>query len=324
MSPKELQTLVDRYLDGTCSASERRLVDKFLESYSGENEIEGMGSLDMEAIKNEIYGRIRHDIHKEKPKAELGLKYWLRIAAVVMAGVVLSVTAFFIYQQYKTKAGVVLLTKTTQRGQRATIKLADGTVVQLNSESSLAYPEIFSDDHREVVLTGEAFFDVARNEDKPFIVVSSTVSTRVLGTSFNISAFPHEEIKVTVASGVVQVASSESESKEIVRPNQQATYDPSSGTFLKKEFDASIASEWKDGVLRLENVTLEEAASLLEQWYGVTISFQNDAIKSCVIRVRYRNETLANVLDGWKYLLGTEYEIKDGNQIILSGGGCGN
>jgi hypothetical protein len=93
------------------------------------------------------------------------------------------------------------ITSSTPRGQKSLITLPDGSRVFLNSESSISYPEFFSKDKREISLTGEAFFDVTRDENRPCIIHSGNVVTKVLGTSFNIQAFDGKDILVTVATG---------------------------------------------------------------------------------------------------------------------------
>ena len=114
---------------------------------------------------------------------------------------------FAAYQPEKVDSGkAAMIDKSNPRGMKTTILLSDGTKVKLNSETSLRYPEYFSDSVRIVYLKGEAFFEVERDESKPFIVISKGIRTKVLGTSFDIRAYPDEvELSVGVVEGKVQV-----------------------------------------------------------------------------------------------------------------------
>lgn len=232
-------------------------------------------------------------------------------------------------------ASADFITKTTARGQKVTLTLADGTTVQMNSESTLTYPEKFGHT-REVTLTGEAFFMVARNEQKPFIVKSGTMTTKVLGTSFNIKAFENEPMAVTVASGKVQVFNNPIENNPVGDPGdqsfltgnahvtlvqgQQAFYDVTKGSLKKRDVNATDFIAWKDGILKFDNTKLDKVLQTLSRWYGVDFVLQDDRLKDCTIIGEYHNESLISVLENLKFVLKIDYKFQE--DILISGSGC--
>ena len=204
----------------------------------------------------------------------------------------------------------------------------DGSRVYLNSSSTLSYPATFPSDKREVFLEGEAFFEVIRNENRPFLIRSGNITTRVLGTSFNVNAFDANNISVSVANGKVQVdvddasGTASSPSKSVVLlPDQQAIYHKQNGlTIASIDVERFIA--WKNNTLHFEDASLQEVAAVLERWYNVTIEFDDPRIEKCRINGQYKNQTLNSVLKSIQYMYKINYEFSEGNKLKLYGKGC--
>ena len=212
--------------------------------------------------------------------------------------------------------------KATQKGQRATITLMDGTKVYLNANSKISFPEQFSADKREVKLEGEAFFEVARDVKKPFIIQSGELITTVLGTSFNIRSFANEPQAVSVATGKVKVNASDNNghTEELfLTPNQQAYYD---GELCKNDIDIRQAIAWKDKIIQFDDISLAEATVVLENWFGVSIQIEGENIKQCKISGQYIDEDLTNVMESFRHILGIKYQFTDARNLIIEGKGC--
>ena len=171
-------------------------------------------------------------------------------------------------------------------GKKSMILLADGTKIWLNAGSQLAFPAVFSDEIRQVTLVGEAFFDVAKNPEKPFIVKTSDLSVQVLGTRFDISAYPEDKVIQTVleegkvylkylGKGILN-----REYAIEMQPNQIVELDKASGTASRKMVDVSKYISWKDGLLEFEKVDLERALKQVERFYDIKILLSDDAIRS--------------------------------------------
>ncbi|MBC5621324.1 FecR family protein [Butyricimonas hominis] len=163
------------------------------------------------------------------------------------------------------------------RGGEYQIVLADGTQVWLNSATKLIFPQNFTGKERRVVLSGEAFFEVARDENKPFIVETSRMDVKVLGTRFNVNAYTDNEmVSTTLVDGSVEVASGTQKPITLV-PGEQAYGE--AGELEKREVNVRLYTSWIDGRFMFNNVELEEIAKQISRWYDVEIFFTNENVK---------------------------------------------
>jgi transmembrane sensor len=204
------------------------------------------------------------------------------------------------------------------------VHLPDGSTVLLNDNSSLKYDQnSFNSKTREVTLTGEAFFDIKRNEEKPFIVHTGKVQTRVLGTAFNINAKnSSNNIEVTVTRGKVQVGDTQ-KVYGVITPNQQIKVNKNTLNFEQNNINAAVVTEWKSNYLILDDINMTEAAALISQKYKVQILIQNEKIKNCRITASFLNEEdLDHVLKVISSVLETEYHYDKAGAVILDGKGC--
>ncbi|WP_428235112.1 FecR family protein [Gracilimonas sp.] len=204
-------------------------------------------------------------------------------------------------------------------GQTSTFRFNDGSVITLNGGSTLRYPEQFSPQTREVYLEGEAFFDIAPDQNRPFIVHVGNTTTRVLGTSFNIKAYSNDEkIQVTVIEGKVGVSGkpnenggSAPEQPIILGENQWATYHQSGEFFEQGEGNIWEQIAWKDQVLIFNDKPFSEVAKMLERWYGVDIILQGEQLQDAKLKGEHKNMSLERVLQSIQFILGIEYTIEE-------------
>lgn len=162
---------------------------------------------------------------------------------------------------------------TVPRGGEYKLILDDGTAVWINSETTLEYPAKFDSQERHVKLSGEAFFEVAKDSGHPFIVTTAAQTITVTGTSFNISAYAADNhTYTTLVSGSVVVASG-SDSAEL-RPGMQAVTSLSATGIETREVNTDLYTSWVDGVFEFENIELREICSRLERWYDVEFVFE--------------------------------------------------
>ncbi|MEL0454675.1 FecR domain-containing protein [Flavobacteriaceae bacterium SZ-1-7] len=187
------------------------------------------------------------------------------------------------YTNSKEQKEIVSKTNTLKvpRGGEYQLVLSDGTKVWLNSETELTYSVPFVGKERRVSLKGEAYFDVAPNKDMPFIVASENQEIRVLGTEFNVSAYPSDaNVVSTLVEGKVQVRSTQAGHLEFLSPNQQSIFNKTSGNMNKRTVDVYPYIAWKDGRFVLNNVTLEDFLSKMSRWYNVEVVFNDESLKS--------------------------------------------
>ena len=352
MDKRQFTELINKYLDGKCTAEEQRMLEMFYNSFQKHEEWDEkeMGAMDavIAGMKQNIDKRIGKAQRKKSKENKWHTGRMIRVAAVLTFLLVAGVGGWYAYNTQQPVM-MVMSEKVTLPGQKSTLLLSDGTQIRLNSSSKLSFPEKFSDDVREVYLEGEAFFDVARDEEKPFFIKTGDLTTRVLGTSFNIKAYPDEAIAVTVATGKVQVSAANNQyvppagdlqqeghpdkaspgirQSVFLTPHQQATYNPATNLLEKREgIKSTNYLAWKEGEIHFENIKLEEAAKILERWYGVQILFNSEGedIRHCRINTAtYKNENLYNILRSFQYFLSIEFQVIEGSKIILKGEGCG-
>ena len=164
------------------------------------------------------------------------------------------------------------------RGGEFCLTLSDGTRVWLNSETSILYPVVFGTKERRVFIQGEAYFEVAKDAKKPFTVQFMSSSVTVLGTSFNIRAYPEEkQSQTTLAEGSVRIYSPGS--SMLLKPGEQAEVKALSGEMVKKEVEVKTFTSWKDGRFVFEQEPLENIMRTLERWYDIRVIFRDEGAK---------------------------------------------
>jgi ferric-dicitrate binding protein FerR (iron transport regulator) len=178
----------------------------------------------------------------------------------------------------------------TQKGQRTSVRLSDGSQVRLNVDSRLTVPPSFGNQKRVVHLEGEAFFEVREDSTRPFIVRSEGAATRVLGTAFNVGAYPEdEEIKVVVAEGRVSLQAEDSpkqggedrkeEQKDVIlTENQVSLISRSGGQIIQREEDLNEHLAWMEGQLVFDDATFGEVTRRLERWYDLEFKMEEGAV----------------------------------------------
>jgi transmembrane sensor len=167
------------------------------------------------------------------------------------------------------------------KGQISEYVFADGTHVWLNSDSRLRFPVNSGLTNREVSLEGEAYFDVARNVKKPFIVHTGAIDVHVLGTSFNIQSYPDMgQTETTLVEGSLEIHNQNREVLATLKPGEQLTYIQSTRSASLERVDTNPYQAWRDGKLIFRDKSLGEIAGSLERWYNVTLIFSDEKIKN--------------------------------------------
>lgn len=209
----------------------------------------------------------------------------------------------------------VTLTKRSPMGQKIITWLEDGTKVHLNSGSSIEYTKKFSDSSRLVHLKGEAYFEVTKDVNRPFIVKTGKVKTTVLGTMFNVRAYPDDDkIEVAVAEGKVKVENDKSISSTFeytITRNQMASFNIPDQIAVKKDFDPDEILAWTKGIIRFKDANINEIISTLERWYGVTFVINSDLNPDKDFSFSYKNKSLEEILKGLSFAFAFDYKIND-------------
>jgi ferric-dicitrate binding protein FerR (iron transport regulator) len=194
-----------------------------------------------------------------------------------------------------------------------TVTLSDGTRVFMNSASALEYPATFGGESREVALEGEAFFEVARDEARPFVVRAGQTRAVVLGTSFNLFAYEDEPVhKATLVSGRLAIYPAGTAAGTVLRPGIQAAWRPGDDRVETREVDLAASAAWKDGIIMLDEDALDVVTRMLARWYDVSVFFdeENTRHQHTFTGKIDRNLDLESVLRTLTRLGGPRFEIR--------------
>ena len=202
------------------------------------------------------------------------------------------------------------------RGGEYLLTLSDGTMIYLNSESTLSFPVKFQGKERKVYLTGEAYFKVAKNTEHPFVVTAGELEVLVTGTTFGVRAYKDEkDIQTTLESGQVTVRV-EGKSVKLV-PNKQALFNKSTMGLEVRDVDVDLYLAWADGRLVYDNCPLEKILTDLGRWYNIDVFYSRDELRSYQFSLNMKkHEEFTQVLE----LIGktgeVQFEIKDNTVIV--------
>lgn len=197
------------------------------------------------------------------------------------------------------------------RGGEYQLVLSDGTRVWLNSESSIKYPVVFKGDKRIVKVAGEAYFDVAHNKERPFIVVAGHTKVQVLGTEFNVRAYRDEDfIATTLVEGSVRAWYKEG-TAETLKPSQQYMYDIKENKHIVKNVDIELYTSWRMGLFVFQKQKLEDILNTISRWYDVEFFFENNDVRNIEFTGRLkRYESARNLLKILEEMEDVKFRIK--------------
>ena len=326
--------LIAKYISGELTADERQLFDawlaqkpinrELLKEYEKANELalEELGrsqakieiDVDTEWIKfqNSVKGDSKEDSVRNLEENNESENSWYRIAAVF----ILLVGFGFALNYYISESkDVIVKTAANQKS----IELPDGSHVTLNSNSKLSYAKNFGDIERSVTLKGEAFFDVSRDESRPFVISTESAKIQVLGTSFNVFSRIDKSTEVVVTTGTVKVFDESGRKSVTIGAGERAEVSDNRVVGTVNHDDNYIA--WKTRVISFENQSLLVVIEALERIYNVQFNFDSGVISSCEVTATFNGQTIESILNVLESTLDLEY-VKDGSQIDIISAGC--
>jgi transmembrane sensor len=297
--------------------------------------------------EDSVFEQIRRQIGEGQKRRVYRLPEWVRWAAA--ASVVLVLGWWFLgrpdastelsYEVNRQYAEVALIEKVNDTAKPTLVVLADGSSIFLSPKSKISYAEAFNEGtKREVYLSGEAFFEVAKNPNKPFVVYANELVTKVLGTSFNVRAFPEDKnVVVNVLTGRVAVSVSEKISSQkniskreaegiVLLPNQQAVLSRSEIRLVKSLVEnptlltTNAPTQMRYSFV-FEAASVSDVFRLLQQAYGMDIVFDEGDFSQCQFTGDLTDESLYEKLDIICKSIEANYQILDA-QVIISGKGC--
>ncbi len=245
------------------------------------------------------------------PKRNIN-RAFLKIAASV--AIIISLSVYFM-NSFNSE-----ITLIAQSGQENKFELPDQSIVWLKEGSTLTYEKGFEGDVRRSQLKGEAFFEVTKNPEKPFEVLTNGTKTKVLGTSFNLRTdIKTQETELVLVTGKVQFTSKNHQ--EILVPGDKITA-KSDGELVKKSNDNPNFISWKSKVLKFEDAVMSIVIKDIEQFYKVKLVFENPQLANCTLTSVFENESIEDVLETLTVIFDITYKKLDSNRILIKGGDC--
>lgn len=314
--------LIAKYLEGNCTPVETKEVEDWINTNPNNQKTfqrlktiwEETGKVrplsevqETEAAWQKLSAKI-----KSSPKAAPKWKTLSFILPRASAAVLVftSVIMFYFFQTNNGTQLANMIEISTQKGEKRQLALADGSKVWLNAESTIKYPEKFDGDTRTILLEGEAYFDVAHNPSKPFKVNTGDITTTVLGTEFNVLAYP-EQKSITVALDNGKVAVSNDDKEMLLEPGKEVNYNKQTQKFNKTDI-TNNHNQWRNSVLELNNIPLEKAVIVIERWFNEKVVIDNSRLKGCLITASFKKPDIQSVLEVVTSILSIENEKING------------
>lgn len=352
MQPDDFHNIFVRYLNNNCSKAETAFLleqlsagvlspeqQQLLEEHiTNWNATQANGdAIDpiLQTKLNDIKKRIDQEVHQTIAPKKAVLPWRPYAAAAAIAGVL--ATGYILFSRLSAPHAE---TFAVQAGEKRSLRLPDGSQVILNGGSSLILSDAFTTGNREVTLTGEAYFDVAQNASHPFVIHTTSMDIKVLGTAFNVRSYPDEAMDETsLIRGKVQITLKKAgnqavdyvllpmqklvvtKSNNADADNNVAANKPAHIDSLQKnrQIDNLAETAWTENKLAFNNETLETVADKMEKWYGITVEIRNETLKTIPYTGSFDGETLEKVIETIQYSIPMlQYKmVEDSGKLIL-------
>ena len=321
------EDIIIRYLENRCSEEDFVLINEWMKE-SDENagelfrmeEIYQLGKFPFEeenlVVRAERRLGRRLEQENQKKQEVFKLRSVLRYAAAIVGVMVLAAGLAY---WFRNKAEE-LVVASAAHGQVREMLLPDGTKVWLNQSSVLKYPRAFEGKERHVYLDGEAYFEVARNHEKPFMVKSPAMDVRVLGTSFNIKCRPDNSFaETTLIEGEVEVKDKSDKGRITLLPGQKAVLNRVTGRMQVKQVDPKMEIVWHNDLIPFEKSSIFQIAAALERFYGVKIILSPDVDSTNTYSgVLKKKDNIESVLNSLRNSIPFNYKKVDDNNIFIT------
>lgn len=323
MDELKFKQLLEKYEKGVLSEKESALLEAWLESLGENNQPVAWSDRDKEILKSSILQKItKHDEEHHALSLEQKRSYSKEVVRWAAVGLILVTLSFTLWVITNQDTDNGQLTSVAEGKMSVTkIVLPDGTLVWLKGDSKLSYPQSFSQPVRSVTLVGQALFEVARNPSHPFEVRCGDITTRVLGTSFNITS-THEEIEVAVLTGKVSLATPKD--NIALHPNQKAIYTKADERIniitLEKRETSNIVTG-TEYYMNFEEILVPELLTRLEVKFSKKINLVDTEMKDCHLTGDFTDKSLEVTLSVISKTLGCTYSIEH-DVVNIWGGSC--
>ncbi len=316
MPPEEMHAFQE---DLNKDPEKQALLEEYRSIWDSAGLVSEFASYDLDAewalMQTRLHGYEADPLKPHSGRSRTLLYYSYRIAAILILGLVLSFSWFYLSR-------IAGMERVVAKSEPVEVVLDDGTHLTVNRNSTIRYKKKFIGD-RKVVLSGEAWFDVARDTTRPFVIDAGEAFVEVLGTIFNVNAYKENPVvEITVESGLVALSAKEDQKDLIVMKAG------SGGTYHKEQKELTLLASsdpnkisWKTRDLYFDGSSLREVAELVNRVYGVNIVITNPGLASCEITVTFKDQSLEAILKVLEMTLDLDIS-RSGDEIRLDGKGC--
>ncbi|PTN02624.1 FecR family protein [Mangrovibacterium marinum] len=268
----------------------------------------------LQHLLKKLHQTIVHTQPRKPKTTTIIFNFYSKVAAVML--VPLLIAGLYVVRQNVSYANSITEIESPM-GSRVHFKLPDGSAGVLNGGSNLSYTADFVK-NRNIQLTGEAYFEVAKDKQHPFTVKTTSADIRVLGTKFDVCAYPEaEDILTTLEEGQVQIYNKKQGSTELLSPGEQNVIRNSSGLMTTRQVETQLYTSWRKDVLRIDNTSFEKVVKLMERWYGVNIELAPELKQSQNYTLTIKTESLREMLQLLKLTTPFNYQI-NGNKVTIT------
>lgn len=328
MNEQPNEQIMIRYLQGTCSPDEKQVFEAWLQASAQNRDlfyetkvlwhasrITHFGSeKQLDKALGTLTENIQHSDRQHKRKIYL---QWVRYAAIFIGAI--AVAWFFLVQSHSkksTEAWLIAAVKHTDSSKL--VVLNDGTRVWLNSNSTISYPRVFSNDTRTISLEGEAYFDVTHDTSRPFIIHASGINIKVLGTSFNVKAYPGErQAEAVLVRGKIAIDDSEGNNLAVLAPGQIARFEKDNHKLSVQSVNTDAYTSWRNGQITLTAASLKTIVQKLSELYQVRFSIDPSLTDTTAYNFTFsKRKPVMEVMDMLCFVAPIRYQMQDKEVLI--------
>ncbi len=329
----EIAKIWERFKLGIANTEELSTLGEAMETAEGEQIINQLLETDWQQLPADVQVRfsleepLQHIQSRIQSESELNnskhsskrhlkvIKPIRRVAAVLLF---LIITSGIVWWQFEASQQPTVIVNNSSEVRK--IDMKDGSQIWLNRNTAITYDEQYNDRIRVIKLEGEAFFSVAKNPQKPFIVQAGTVQTSVLGTAFNVRAYPNQDlIEVALVEGKVKVNIDTDTTSNFLSPGDLFAYNNANEKYITEQFEQDEPYAWRDGILVFQKATVQEVAQKLQEWYGIKFTIENEKQIQGKLVLRYdtRNVKLDEILQYIGTVMDYRFVRKTKKEIII-------
>lgn len=281
-----MQEFTNEQNDTSINDNSRQIIDRIKVSPS------------ISSLEEQMRKPIWMQINRQRKKAERRVIYLKTVTIAASISILIGITIYASYQWGYQSRNTQLVYLENPTGVKSSVKLPDGTKVTMNAGSTLSYPAEFVSDSREVEISGEAYFDVAPDKKRPFIVKAENIRVHVLSTLFNVKAYRNDQaIEVTLEEGLVKIESDHLPETVFIKPGEQIRYDKTTRQYTSLKVNPGNFTGWREGRLYFTGSSLGDIAKELERKFNVQIIIDSEELKQIAFTGDFvRNETLEQIL----------------------------